>query len=64
MRTFDLPDGKTIDLDKITSIGALFVNKNDSNFNCYEIYFSNKDSIGILEKDLPRATFITNWGAV
>lgn len=58
MRKFTLPGGEVINLDAIESIGALFVNKTDSQFNCYEIHMTKGHSFGVFESDQPRAAFV------
>ena len=64
MRLYDLPSGDTVDLDQVIQVGPLFVNKNDANYNCYEIYLTNGTSYGILDVDLSRSAFIVSWEGV
>lgn len=63
MRAYSLPDGTAIDLDQVLSVDSIFINKNYSQYNCYEIRMLNGDSFGIFENELPRSTFITTWSA-
>lgn len=61
MRLYDLPDGTTIDLNTIRSIGKLNVCKHDDEYTNYEVYFHNGDSFALMELDLPRATMLALW---
>lgn len=61
MRPFDLPTGQTVDLDEISGIGTLHINKNYPEYNCYEVYIKGGDSVGIFENDVPRATLMALW---
>lgn len=61
MRLFDLPTGETVDLDEVSGVGPLFENKNDSEFNCYEVYARSGNSYNVFEKDIPRADFLIEW---
>lgn len=61
MRPYTLPSGKQIDLDQVLSVSPIFINKNYSQYNCYEIYYTNGQSDGVFENDLARATFMAAW---
>ena len=61
MRQFIIPDGTTIDLDKVETVGAAFVNKNYPQYNCYEVYMTSGASHNIFESQLSRTSFLTTW---
>ena len=61
MRLHTLPDDEVVDLDQVIRVGALFINKNYPEYNCYEIYLSNGTSLGIRNSDLSRASFLVAW---
>lgn len=63
MRLHELPDGSAIDLDQVVQVGPIFINKNYSQYNSYEIYLTNGTSNGVFENTLSRADFIASWGA-
>lgn len=62
MRPYTMPDGNTIDLNSVLSVGPIFFNKNDHDFDCYEVYLNGSESIGVFVKDLSRAEFMSAWG--
>ena len=65
MRLHELPDGSKIDLDSVAKIGALFVNKNYSEYSCYEVFLAYMpESITVFEVDLPRSELESLWAGV
>lgn len=58
---YELPDGSAVDLNQVLQVGPLFVNKNDSQHNSYEIFLSNGTRVGVFERELSRAVFLAVW---
>lgn len=58
MRLHDLPDGQTIDLDRITRVGPVVICKHDRQFDNYEVYFDVGESINIMVSALSREEFM------
>ena len=59
---YDLPDGTTIDLDKVTHVTAAFPSQtNQHPFATFDVYISNRQMVSVSEGDLTRDEFISIW---
>lgn len=58
MRWYDLPNGETVDLDAVTRVSPVHVCKHDSQYNNFEIYLHQGESVNMMVNLMTREEFM------